>query len=138
MHEKILQLIQEMRLLSLAVCDDEGVYIANAFYVFDEKSLSFIIASDENSKHIQLAYKNPKIALCIAKDTQIALLKGLQIKAELSKASKEQKKLYLNTFPFARFAKTSFYALSITWAKLTDNTLLLSKKLEFKAEDFKK
>ncbi|NDJ26769.1 hypothetical protein DMB95_01975 [Campylobacter sp. MIT 12-8780] len=141
MHETIKRFIHKMRLLSLASIDDMtfnikissqtplSVYVANAFYAFDEESLSLIIASDCNSKHVKLSLKYPNIAVNIAKDSKIALLKGVQIKAIFEKASEAQKKIYLKRFIFARFAKTDFYALKIVWAKFTDNQL--SEKIYF-------
>ncbi|KRS66909.1 hypothetical protein DB25_08605, partial [Campylobacter coli] len=50
MDERILEFIKNEQLLSWAMSDEKGVYIANAFYVFDEKNLAFIIASHEDTK----------------------------------------------------------------------------------------
>ncbi|MPV97325.1 hypothetical protein [Campylobacter hepaticus] len=112
--------------------DEIGVYIANAFYAFDEENLAFIIASHEHTKHIKLTSQNPNIALNIAKDNKIAFLKGIQAKAEFKIASKEQIKIYFSRFPFARLDKSAkIYALELFWLKFTDNALKLSKKLEF-------
>lgn len=131
MDEKIIKFIKSMQLLSWSMCDIKGVYTASAFYTFDEENHALIFASEEKSKHIQLAFKNPNIAVNIAKESKIAFLKGLQIKALFNKASKEQEKLYYQAFPFARLAKAEIYILEIYWAKFTDNTSLLGKKLEF-------
>lgn len=132
MDKKILEYIKSMQLLSLAVREDEEVYIANVFYAFDESNLALIFSSYEESKHIQLAFLNPKIALSIAKEDKIALLKGLQAKALFKEASKEQEQIYYKKFPFARLSHAKLYALELFWAKFTDNTLMLNSKLEFK------
>ena len=100
MDERILEFIKNEQLLSWAMSDEKGVYIANAFYVFDEKNLAFIIASHEDTKHIKLASKNPSIALNIAKESKIALLKGILAKAKFKSASKEQIKIYFSKFLF--------------------------------------
>ncbi|EOK1111350.1 hypothetical protein ACMT4E_001830, partial [Campylobacter jejuni] len=98
----------------------------------DEKNLAFIIASHEDTKHIRLASKNSSIAVNIAKENKIVFLKGVQAKAEFKMASKEQMKIYFSKFPFAKLDKSAkIYALELSWLKLTDNTLGLSKKLEF-------
>ncbi|AXP09049.1 hypothetical protein N4T57_01815 [Campylobacter hepaticus] len=132
MDKKILEFIKSERLLSWAMIDEIGVYIANAFYAFDEENLAFIIASHEHTKHIKLTSQNPNIALNIAKDNKIAFLKGIQAKAEFKIASKEQIKIYFSRFPFARLDKSAkIYALELFWLKFTDNALKLSKKLEF-------
>ncbi|TKX28386.1 hypothetical protein [Campylobacter estrildidarum] len=132
MDEKILDFIKKEQLLSWAMIDDTGVYTASAFYVFDEKNLAFIIASYENTKHIKLALTHPNVAVNIAKENKIAFLKGIQAKAEFKCANEEQEKMYFSKFSFARFDRSAkIYALDLIWAKLTDNTLGLSKKLEF-------
>ncbi len=130
--ERILAYIKSQKLLSLALRDEEELYSANLFYAFDEKNLAFIFSSYEQSKHIKLAFLNPKVALSIAKEEKIAFLKGLQAKALFKKASKEQEKIYYQNFAFAKFSKAKIYALELLWAKFTDNTLMLGAKLEFK------
>lgn len=132
MNEKILHFFKNHKLLSLAMCDDEGVYSASAFYAFDEENLALIIASYEETKHIKLAFKNPNIAINIAKESKIALLKGIQAKAIFKEATKKQEDIYYAKFSFAKLSNAKIYALNLSWAKLTDNTLMLEKKLEFK------
>ncbi|MDL0103548.1 hypothetical protein NYG95_04905 [Campylobacter felis] len=131
MNEKILHFFKNHKLLSLAMCDDEGVYSASAFYAFDEENLALIIASYEDTKHIKLAFLNPNIAINIAKESKIALLKGVQAKAIFMEASNEQEKIYFAKFPFAKLSNAKIYALNLSWVKLTDNTLMLEKKLEW-------
>ncbi|MDL0102001.1 hypothetical protein [Campylobacter felis] len=131
MNEKILHFFKNHKLLSLAMCDDEGVYSASAFYAFDEENLALIIASYEDTKHIKLAFLNPNIALNIAKENKIALLKGVQAKAIFMEASNEQEKIYFAKFPFVKLSNAKIYALNLSWVKLTDNTLMLEKKLEW-------
>lgn len=134
MDKKILEFINSMQVLSVSMCDEIGVYTASSFYVFDEINLSFLIASYENVKHIKLAYQNPNVAVNIAKEDKISKLKGLQAKALFSEASKEQEQIYYAKFPFANLSRAKIYALKLTWAKFTDNTLMLAKKLEFRLE----
>lgn len=129
MNEKIKSFLNENSLLCWAMQDDDGVYCANAFYAFDEANLSLIIASHEDTRHIELARKNPHISVNVAKFGSIASLKGIQIKAVFEKASKAQSKLYYARFPFARLKGGSCFALAIHYAKFTDNAL--GKKLEF-------
>ncbi|EGN5849039.1 hypothetical protein ISJ28_001592 [Campylobacter jejuni] len=132
MDERILEFIKNEQLLSWAMIDEKGVYIASAFYVFDEKDLAFIITSHEDTKHIRLASENSSVALNIAKENKIAFLKGVQAKAEFKMASKEQMKIYFSKFPFAKLDKSAkIYALELFWLKFTNNALGLSKKLEF-------
>ncbi|WP_297192231.1 hypothetical protein [uncultured Campylobacter sp.] len=128
LDERILKYIKKNKLLSWAMQDEEGVYIANAFYAFDESSLSFIIASHTYTKHIKLAFANPNIALNIAKLDKIAFLKGLQIKALFAVATKEQENIYYKRFAFARFSDANIFSLKIKYLKFSDNAL--NKKIE--------
>ena len=131
MDKRILKFMQKSKLLSWAMRDESGVYTASAFYAFDERNLSLIIASDENSKHIKLAQLEPRVAVNIAKLDKIAFLKGVQAKALFQGADDRQMGLYYKKFPFAKLHKTNIYALNLLWVKFTDNTLMLEKKLEF-------
>ncbi|EAJ6142811.1 hypothetical protein IDR50_000560 [Campylobacter lari] len=133
MDKRIINFIHSQKLLSLSMLDDDGgVYCASCYYAFDDKNLALIFASEEHTKHIQLAYKTPKVAVNIALDTNIInLIKGVQIKALFQKATKEHEKIYYEKFPFAKLAQACIFALNIRWAKYTDNKILLSKKLEF-------
>ena len=131
MDKKILHFFKKNTLLAMSMRDDLGVYTASAFYAFDETNLALIIASHEDTKHIKLAFLNPNIALNIAKENKIALLKGVQAKAIFMKASNEQEKIYFAKFPFAKLSNAKIYALNLSWVKLTDNTLMLEKKLEW-------
>lgn len=132
MDKKILKYIKSMQLLSLAMREEEGVYIASVFYAFDEAKLTLIFSSYEKSKHIKLALLNPNVALSIAKEDKIAFLKGIQAKALFKEANKEQSEIYYKKFPFARLSGAKIYALELLWVKFTDNTLAISSKLEFK------
>lgn len=131
MDKKILKYLKSMQLLSLAMRDEEEVYIANVFYAFDETKLALIFSSYEESKHIKLALLNPKVALSIAKEDKIAFLKGIQAKALFKEASKEQSKIYYKKFPFAKLCGAKIYALELLWIKFTDNTLAINSKLQF-------
>ena len=130
MDNRIKKYLQKNKLLSWAMQDEDGVYCANAFYAFDEKNLSLIIASHTNTKHIKLAKIKPKVSVNIAKLSKIPLLQGVQIQAFFSKANQEQIKLYYKRFPFAKIQNGTCFALRIEYVKFTDNALL-GKKLEF-------
>lgn len=113
------------------------VYSANCYYAFDNISCKkeifcLLIKSNPKSKHIRLALHNPQVALTIAKDTnKIQNIQGLQMKAILGHSSPLQNQLYHSVFPFARLWRGKVFALQIKWAKYTDNTSLLSKKIIF-------
>ncbi|RDU65650.1 hypothetical protein [Helicobacter sp. MIT 14-3879] len=150
MDKKILDFLLNNHLLSLSVLENSDssqkrqleskyhnfieyeVYTASCYYAFDKVNLSFIIKSSPNSKHIQLAYKNPILAINISEDSMnIANIKGAQIKAIFMNSTKEQKDIYYNTFPFAILYSGELYTLKIAWVKYTHNAL--NKKIFFEA-----
>lgn len=133
MDQKVKDFIFSQHILSLSVCDKDGVYSASCFYVFDEKSLSLVIKSNPKSKHILLAQENPKIAVTIAVNTRkIYLIKGIQAKASFEKANDQQKNIYYQEYPFARLVNGENYSLRICWLKYTDNSFLSKRKLEYR------
>ena len=132
MDRLIIKFLEKNHLLSFGVIDDDCVYSASCYYAFDKKDLSLLIKSDEKSRHIQLAMKNPKISITIAKDSKkLLLLKGLQIKAIFAKSNNDEKEIYYLRFPFAKFRAGEIYTLKILWAKYTDNSLFKSNKIIF-------
>lgn len=108
---------------------DGAPYCANLFYAF-EPPFSLIVASSAQSEHIKAALCSP-IAGTIASDTgAIRNIRGIQFTGTLTKASAEQRGLYLAHFPIARAIEGDFWNLTIAWAKITDNAFLgLGRKL---------
>lgn len=130
LHQKIKDFIASEHLLSLSVCDDEGVYSASCFYAFDIKNLALIIKSDRDSKHIVFGLKNPSVAIAIASHTKtLSHIKGIQAKALFLCANANQREIYYKNYPFAKVIQGECYALEIVWAKYTDNALLLKDKM---------
>ncbi|MCI6312497.1 MAG: hypothetical protein MR591_01700 [Helicobacter sp.] len=108
------------------------IHSANCFYAFDATQYALICKSEPHTLHIQLATQYPNVSVTIATNTlKIAKIKGVQIRAYFSTATQEQQDIYYARFPFARLGNGEMYALHILYAKYTDNTLMLSKKLEF-------
>lgn len=135
MDKLITKFIQNNHLLSFSVIDNDEVYCASCYYAFDINNISLIIKSNIESKHIQLAKMNPKIAITIAKDSKkLLLIKGVQIKAIFCESNNYEKNLYYLRFPFAKLGDGEIYTLKIFWAKYTDNKLLINKKLIFNKE----
>ena len=105
MDAKIKNFVSSNHLLALSVLDNQQeIYTASCYYAFCEKYISLVFKSMQDCKHIQFAKCNPKVGVIIAEDSKkLHLIKGLQIKAS--------------------------FTLDILWAKYTDNTLLMEKKL---------
>ncbi|CBG39592.1 pyridoxamine 5'-phosphate oxidase family protein [Helicobacter mustelae] len=135
MHQKMLEFLQREHLLTLSVCDVQGVYSASCFYCFFKEGYTLVCKSQESSRHIQLARKNPFVGVNIAHHTKkIQEISGMQIKALLRHAKEQETGCYHAKYPFARLGGGEVYALEILWAKYTDNSLLIPKKLEYRRE----
>lgn len=130
--EPFCKFIDKHHVLTLATCCDELPWIASCFYVFDKKNLCFIIAGDKKTRHLQEALKNPQIAGNIHLETkEVGKISGLQFSGVLQKATKEDKLLYLKTYPYALALNPALWSLRVHYMKLTDNKLGFGKKLEF-------
>lgn len=135
MDTRISKFISNNKLLALSVIDDTSndicVYTASCYYAFCIDSFSLIFKSSADSKHIKLAIKFPKCGVNIAKDGALKTLQGVQIKAHFKHATAEQKALYYKTFSYAKLGLGEVFSLEILWAKYTDNSLFLGKKIEY-------
>lgn len=136
-NEKITDFIDEHHLLSLCVIHNNMPYCASCFYAFDKENLSLIIASNPKTIHIKsLNQSNNIIAGTIALDTKIvSKIKGIQLKGEVSKATKSQHILYLNRFKYATLLMPTLWQIRIDWIKFTDNKLGFGKKIIYNRKD---
>ena len=129
--DKIALFLSKHHVLSLATQSEEGVYCSNLFYVYDEKSRRFIVASDEKTEHIKHLKHSLHVAGSVVLETKlVGKIEGIQFKAKMLKSqSKEDDALYFKQFAYAKVMKPTFYVLHVEWVKLTDNTLGFGKKL---------
>jgi uncharacterized protein YhbP (UPF0306 family) len=130
--EKIVQFINEHHVMSLATATDISLDICSVFYAYDEKSNSFVFASDKDTKHIQNIQHNPMVSANILLETkEIGKIQGLQIHAKCFKVSQNNlKKLYFLKYPYALAMNPTLYKLDIKDFKYTDNRLGFSKKIK--------
>ena len=131
MDEKIVNFLKSQHVMSLCVCDENEVYSCSAFYAFSDNFKAIVFASDENTKHMKMGLKNPKIALNIALQTRIpGRIKGIQAQGILKSICEfsadeqsEFKNLYFRAFPYALVLNPSLYVISLSWIKFTNNAL---------------
>ncbi|MCL4432313.1 MAG: pyridoxamine 5'-phosphate oxidase family protein [Epsilonproteobacteria bacterium] len=135
MDEKIEKFISKHHLLSLATFG-ESLWCCSAFYAFDADAVVFIIASDEQTVHIQNSKLNIRVAGTIAHETKVVgKIQGIQFVGEIHAVEDErQKNLYLKRFPYARAMNPTLWKLELDIIKMTDNTLGFGKKLIWKRE----
>jgi len=128
---KIYTFIDKHHVMSLATSSDKELSACNLFYVFSPKELSFIVASSEDTEHIENIMLNCNIAGTIVLETKIvAKIEGLQFRGKFFLLEdKELKKLYFKTFPYALAMDTKLWQIKVGYFKLTDNTLGFGKKV---------
>lgn len=129
--EKIIEFIDKHHLLSLASTYEDKPYCANCFYAFSQKTMRFIIASSDDTKHMKQLSINPSFAGTIALETkEIGKIIGIQFTGVIEKANLKEKALYLKTYPYALALNPTLWSLHVKYIKLTDNRLGFGKKFE--------
>ena len=130
MDSKIIAFLKEQHLLSLAVCDEEGPYGASCFYAFDPEHIALIFASDPQTRHMQIIERDPRAAgtihLC---ERTVAKIVGVQFRGRVHPATPEDKRLYLERFPYARAMRPTLWRIDLEWIKMTDNRLGFGTKI---------
>lgn len=118
-------------LLSLATSNEDELSVCNLFYAYDRHTQTFIVASNDNTTHIQNILTNNKIAGSVALETKIIVkIQGLQFRGIFDLVDDEDYyKLYFKTFPYARVMKPKLWKIKVNYFKMTDNTLGFGKKL---------
>lgn len=134
--EKINLFIQEHHVMTLASSSDSEISACSLFYAFDEVSHSFIVASSDETTHIQHIAQNPYIAGNILLETKsVGKIQGVQFRGIFSKLENTTlKKLYYKTFPYALALTPKLWQIEVDYFKMTDNRLGFGKKLIWQKE----
>jgi hypothetical protein len=135
MDEKIGKFIAKHHLLSLATFG-ESLWCCSAFYAFDADEAVFIIASDEQTAHIQNTKMNRRVAGIIAQETKIVgKIQGIQFAGEIRLGENDDERaLYIRKFPYALAMNPMLWKIELETIKMTDNTLGFGKKLIWNRE----
>lgn len=96
--------------------------------------MAFVFTSGYETRHIQEAILNKKVAGNVVLETSIiGKIQGIQFSGILEQAKGEAlvaaEKAYLKRFPFAALMDITLWILSIDYLKMTDNRLGFGKKL---------
>ncbi len=77
MQQKIKQLIQKVfekgYLMSLAIQDEGGVWVADVIYIYDD-NLTFYWMSDPDSRHSIAITKNKKVYLKVSPNSLVSIV----------------------------------------------------------------
>ncbi|DAB39165.1 MAG: hypothetical protein A2023_02370 [Sulfuricurvum sp. GWF2_44_89] len=132
MIEKIERFIGEHHLLSLATIG-ERLWCCSMFYAYDPETISFIVASDETTEHMNNILQNPYIAGTVALETKtVGKIQGIQFSGVMAQAETKGYDLYFKAFPYARIMNPTLWEIRLDEVKMTDNTLGFGKKVTWK------
>ncbi|QOP46206.1 pyridoxamine 5'-phosphate oxidase family protein [Sulfurimonas paralvinellae] len=129
--QRIEAFIQKHHVLSLATAFGDEVSACSLFYTYLPQERSFIVASSDDTLHIQHIRKNPNIAGNILLETkEIGKIQGLQFQGTFGTLrEKGFKKSYFTRFPYALAMNPTLWQIRVDYFKLTDNRLGFGKKL---------
>lgn len=129
--KKIDSFLNEHHVMSLATMSDGELSACSLFYAFDLSTISFIVASADDTTHIKHINKNQNIAGNILLETKtVGKIQGVQFRGEFLPLEDDLlKKLYFKAFPYALAIKPKLWQIKVDYFKMTDNTLGFGKKL---------
>ncbi len=135
----ICRYLKKNHVLTLCTGENETLWCASCFYLFEPEQMAFIIMSEATTRHGELALAYPHVAGTVAAQTKsVALIKGVQYRAQMQLLTGEEtskaKSLYTQRFPVAKLATAPLWRLRLDEVKMTDNTLGFGKKLYWQRE----
>lgn len=133
--QKIQEFLAEHHVLNLATCRDNELSTCSLFYAYDTSTNSFVVASSEDTLHVEHAKQNKYIAGTIVLETKtVGKIQGVQYRGEFTELQdKKLKQLYFKTFPYALVMNPTLWQIKVTYFKMTDNKLGFGKKLIWQA-----
>ena len=119
--------------MSLATTDCHSLGCCGLFYYFDLQSLSFVVASSDETNHIKNIKQSPKVAGNILLETDvITKIQGIQFSAEMSCLEDNRLKLlYFKRFPYALALNPKLWQIKVESFKMTDNSFGFGKKIVY-------
>jgi len=129
--QKITTFIEQHHVLSLATFSGVQLSVCSLFYAYSKEHNCFVVASSQETQHIQDIQFHKQIAANIFLETkEIGKIKGLQIKGNfLALEESELKHLYFKRFPYALAMNPQLWKIEVEYFKFTDNRLGFGKKL---------
>lgn len=129
--DKITEFLDEHHVLSLATSINDEISACSLFYAYSKKLNSFVVASSDETTHIQHILQNNKVAGNILLETKtVGKIQGVQFRGEfLELDDKELKNLYFRNFPYALALSPKLWQIKVNYFKMTDNRLGFGKKI---------
>ncbi len=129
--EKIALFLDEHHVMSLATTNFNELSACSLFYAYSREKNSFVVASSDETTHIEHIKQNAAVAGNILLETKtIGKIQGVQFRAAFSSLKDEElKKLYFKTFPYALALSPKLWQIKVNYFKMTDNRLGFGKKI---------
>ncbi len=136
--EKIALFLDEHHVMSLATTDFKELSVCSLFYAYSRDKNSFVVASSDDTTHIQQIKQNTAVSGNILLETKtVGKIQGVQFRAVFSPLEdRELKKLYFKTFPYALALSPKLWQIKVNYFKMTDNRLGFGKKIIWQASSF--
>jgi len=129
--QKITSFLKQHHVMSLATCAEDMLSVCSLFYAYDETTVSFVVASNEETTHIQHIKQNQNIAGNILLETKtVGKIQGVQFFGEFIKPESEKlKEIYFKAFAHAKIMKPKLWQIKVNYFKMTDNRFGFGKKI---------
>lgn len=129
--KKIEEFLDKHHVLSLATSNGEELSVCSLFYAYDAEDSVFVVASSDDTLHVQNVLQNQNVAGSIVLETKtVGKIQGLQFRGTFTPLEEERlKKLYFKAFPYALAMNPKLWQIKIDYFKYTDNRLGFGKKL---------
>lgn len=134
--------LNKQHVLTYCVGSHSDLWCANAFYLFDDKSMTFYLLSDTHTRHGELIGQQAHVAGTInGQPKTVALIRGVQFRGEIKLVEEGEadsiRSLYYKRFPVARMMSAPVWEIRLDEIKMTDNTLGFGKKLHWLRDETK-
>jgi len=135
--KRIITFLKKHHVMTLATSCDNKPWCCSCFYFYDEKTNTFLVTSDSDTRHIAEVIKQPAVSGAIALETtMVGKILGIQFSGTMAELEGEDfskaKMAYIKRFPVAAFAKLQLWRITPDLIKFTDNRLGFGKKMVWK------
>lgn len=131
--------LEQESTLTLATSVNNQPYCANVIYVFNTEQYIITFKSDMDTRHAQEMLQQKKVGgNVLPQQKKFGTIKGLQLTGEIVTPSPtlaaQLQKEYYSAHPYAKVMSGDFWYMRINFAKLTDSTLGIGKRVEWTEE----
>ena len=137
--QRIIKFFKKHHVLTVATSVKNEAWCANCFYTYLEDDNLLVFMTGEDTRHGKEFGENPFVAGSVVLETMnIGKIQGIQFQGTIYKPIGDEldkiKLRYLKRFPVAALMDSHFWAIKLTYIKMSDNRFGFGKKLIWNAE----